>query len=49
MGRARCAAAAAQVEVPARFPATDWRRKAKPIPPGSSYPAKEHCSHCGLW
>lgn len=39
----------AQVEVPAIFPADDWRRKARPIQPGSSYPAKEHCSHCGLW
>ena len=26
----------------------DWREKAKPIEPGSSYPAKEHCSQCGL-
>lgn len=26
----------------------DWREKAKPIAPGSSYPAKEHCSSCGL-
>ncbi|EFN50942.1 hypothetical protein CHLNCDRAFT_55433 [Chlorella variabilis] len=36
------------VEVPPRFPASDWRHKARPIPAGSSYPAKEHCSHCGL-
>ena len=28
--------------------AADWREKAKPIAPGSSYPAKEHCSNCGL-
>ncbi|KAG0571218.1 hypothetical protein KC19_6G220600 [Ceratodon purpureus] len=27
---------------------SDWRRKAKPIKPGSSYPAKDHCSQCGL-
>lgn len=27
---------------------TDWRAKAKPVQPGSSYPAKEHCSQCGL-
>ncbi|KAG2498592.1 hypothetical protein HYH03_003343 [Edaphochlamys debaryana] len=27
---------------------SDWRQKAKPIAPGSSYPAKEHCSNCGL-
>lgn len=35
--------------VPSRFPAADWRHKARPIPPGGNYPAKEHCSHCGLW
>lgn len=27
---------------------SDWRSKAKPIQPGSSYPAKEFCSNCGL-
>lgn len=26
----------------------DWRAKARPIQPGSSYPAKEFCSNCGL-
>ncbi|CAL5012312.1 unnamed protein product [Urochloa decumbens] len=26
----------------------DWREKSKPIPPGAVYPAKDHCSHCGL-
>ena len=26
----------------------DWRTKTKPVAPGSSYPAKEHCSQCGL-
>jgi hypothetical protein len=26
----------------------DWRSKAKPIKEGSTYPAKEFCSHCGL-
>jgi hypothetical protein len=26
----------------------DWRQKSKPIKPGSSYPAKQNCSHCGL-
>ncbi|KAL6901029.1 hypothetical protein ACP4OV_005705 [Aristida adscensionis] len=26
----------------------DWRQKSKPIPPGGVYPAKEHCSRCGL-
>ena len=38
-----------QVEVPARFPASDWRRKARAIQPGSNYPAGQHCSQCGLW
>ncbi|GBG65632.1 hypothetical protein CBR_g51515 [Chara braunii] len=27
---------------------SDWRSRAKPIRPGSTYPAKEHCSQCGL-
>ena len=26
----------------------DWRAKAKPIAPGSTYPAQQYCSHCGL-
>ncbi|KAL8100057.1 7-hydroxymethyl chlorophyll a reductase, chloroplastic [Apium graveolens] len=26
----------------------DWRQKSKPIPPGGTYPAKDHCSQCGL-
>ncbi|BAT96207.1 7-hydroxymethyl chlorophyll a reductase [Vigna angularis] len=26
----------------------DWRKKSKPIPPGGIYPAKDHCSRCGL-
>ena len=26
----------------------DWRSKARPIKEGSTYPAKEFCSHCGL-
>ena len=26
----------------------DWRSKAKPIKEGSTYPAKQFCSHCGL-
>lgn len=41
-------AAPATAEVPSCFPVDDWRRKARPIRPGSSYPAKEHCSSCGL-
>ncbi|XP_020598507.1 7-hydroxymethyl chlorophyll a reductase, chloroplastic [Phalaenopsis equestris] len=26
----------------------DWRNRSKPIHPGGVYPAKEHCSRCGL-
>ncbi|XP_019094995.1 PREDICTED: 7-hydroxymethyl chlorophyll a reductase, chloroplastic [Camelina sativa] len=26
----------------------DWREKSRPIPPGGTYPAKDHCSQCGL-
>ncbi|XP_072995353.1 7-hydroxymethyl chlorophyll a reductase, chloroplastic isoform X2 [Typha latifolia] len=26
----------------------DWRSRSKPIPPGGVYPAKDHCSRCGL-
>jgi hypothetical protein len=26
----------------------DWRQRSKPIPPGGTYPAKDHCSQCGL-
>ncbi|EFJ46266.1 hypothetical protein VOLCADRAFT_93375 [Volvox carteri f. nagariensis] len=26
----------------------DWRQRSKPISPGSSYPAKQYCSSCGL-
>ncbi|KAL3620084.1 hypothetical protein CASFOL_034996 [Castilleja foliolosa] len=26
----------------------DWRQKSRPIPPGGTYPAKDHCSNCGL-
>lgn len=26
----------------------DWRSKSKPIRPGGVYPAKDHCSRCGL-
>uniref|UniRef100_A0A0D9XQR5 Coenzyme F420 hydrogenase/dehydrogenase beta subunit C-terminal domain-containing protein n=1 Tax=Leersia perrieri TaxID=77586 RepID=A0A0D9XQR5_9ORYZ len=26
----------------------DWREKSKAIPPGGVYPAKDHCSRCGL-
>lgn len=24
----------------------DWREKSKPIPPGGTYPAKDHCRFC---
>mmetsp|Transcript_18087 Transcript_18087/g.27130 ORF Transcript_18087/g.27130 Transcript_18087/m.27130 type:complete len:499 (+) Transcript_18087:30-1526(+) len=27
---------------------TNWREKSKPIKEGGTYPAKEHCSRCGL-
>ena len=27
---------------------SDWREKARPITPGGVYPAKDHCSSCGL-
>lgn len=36
------------VNVPKRFDTQNWRHKAKPIPLGSTYPAKENCSKCGL-
>ncbi|GMP55802.1 hypothetical protein CsSME_00020513 [Camellia sinensis var. sinensis] len=26
----------------------DWRKRSRPIPPGGTYPAKDHCSQCGL-
>ncbi|OIV98865.1 hypothetical protein TanjilG_21200 [Lupinus angustifolius] len=26
----------------------DWRNRSRPIPPGGTYPAKDHCSRCGL-
>uniref|UniRef100_A0A0E0KP18 Coenzyme F420 hydrogenase/dehydrogenase beta subunit C-terminal domain-containing protein n=2 Tax=Oryza punctata TaxID=4537 RepID=A0A0E0KP18_ORYPU len=26
----------------------DWRERSKAIPPGGVYPAKDHCSRCGL-
>ena len=41
-------AAKCAVQVPEKFSKDDWRRKARPIQPGSSYPAKENCSNCGL-
>ena len=31
-----------------RFEQSNWRWKAKPIPKGSQYPAKENCSRCGI-
>lgn len=33
---------------PAKVADPAWRTKARPIQPGSSYPAKEFCSNCGL-
>ncbi|CAL9085293.1 unnamed protein product [Musa textilis] len=29
-------------------PRDDWRKRSKPIRPGGVYPAKDHCSRCGL-
>ncbi|KAF5738532.1 7-hydroxymethyl chlorophyll a reductase chloroplastic [Tripterygium wilfordii] len=26
----------------------DWRQRSRPVPPGGTYPAKDHCSRCGL-
>ncbi|XP_034201077.1 7-hydroxymethyl chlorophyll a reductase, chloroplastic-like [Prunus dulcis] len=26
----------------------EWRQRSRPIPPGGTYPAKDHCSRCGL-
>ncbi|KAM1746322.1 hypothetical protein ACFX11_012963 [Malus domestica] len=26
----------------------DWRQRSRAIPPGGTYPAKDHCSRCGL-
>lgn len=40
---ARCA-----LQAPKQSREEDWRSKAKPIKSGSSYPAKENCSNCGL-
>ncbi|TVU04465.1 hypothetical protein EJB05_47575 [Eragrostis curvula] len=31
-----------------KAPREDWRQKSKPIPSGAVYPAKDHCSRCGL-
>ncbi|XP_039814422.1 7-hydroxymethyl chlorophyll a reductase, chloroplastic-like isoform X5 [Panicum virgatum] len=35
-------------KLPARALREDWRQKSKPIPPAAVYPAKDHCSRCGL-
>ena len=45
--RLRAAATAVDTEAPSQS-SEDWRKKARPIKPGSTYPAKELCSHCGL-
>ena len=45
---ARGRASGRRLPVPVRAVAADWREKARPIEPGSAYPAKEHCSQCGL-
>ncbi|KAL6660912.1 hypothetical protein ACP70R_000296 [Stipagrostis hirtigluma subsp. patula] len=38
----------AKRKVKAKALREDWREKSKPIPPGAVYPAKDHCSRCGL-
>ena len=46
--RWQLSALAGTAEVPAKYAKGNWRRRAKPVQEGSTYPAKEHCSHCGL-
>ena len=46
--RWQLSALAGAAEVPAKYAKDNWRRRAKPVQEGSTYPAKEHCSHCGL-
>eukprot|EP00873_Tetraselmis_striata_P001079 jgi/Tetstr1/421343/TSEL_012313.t1 len=51
LGRAALSAhgrAGRPATVRARAVRDDWRSKASPIKPGSTYPAKEFCSQCGL-
>ena len=45
---AKLRSAATMVDTEAPSQSSDWRQKARPIKPGSTYPAKELCSHCGL-
>jgi hypothetical protein len=44
----RCKGAADRRSGACRAVKTNWRETAKPIQPGSTYPAKQYCSHCGL-
>lgn len=44
----RALAAAAEQGTPHSPPKPTHFLQARPIAPGSSYPAKEFCSHCGL-
>ena len=44
----RVSCAAATTSAPAEPAVADWRKRARPIPAGGTYPAKEHCSNCGL-
>ena len=41
---------AQRLQVAALAPAREqgWRERARPIKPGAPYPAKDHCSNCGL-
>ncbi|CAD6265130.1 unnamed protein product [Miscanthus lutarioriparius] len=43
-----CSKSKRTLKVRAKALREDWRQKSKPIPPGAVYPAKDHCSHCGL-
>ncbi len=37
-----------QVKAAAPAKAHGWRERARPIKPGAPYPARDHCSNCGL-
>lgn len=41
-------AASAEPQGASSSGADDWRSKARAIQPGSSYPAQQFCSNCGL-
>ena len=47
-GRRRCHKRRRRIPIPNVSSSTINEREGKPIQPGQSYPAKEHCSNCGL-